>query len=423
MMAPKTRYDSLDAWRGLACLMVVIFHSTWGVNLSELDARVRTSGGSPSEWALLVFARFWIGVPLFFVISGYCIAASADASRDRPKGGRRYFVRRLRRIYPPLMAALILASAIALLTLPVVPPTTPSLPLGDPRDLTASQWLGNLTLTEEWRPDLGGSPKSYLLGQTWTLCYEEQFYVVIGVLILMARRWFFPGICIVTTLVLLNLMDLDAIVGRRLGINLNVIQVRVPGLFINGLWITFAAGVAVYYLVASGASRKNGRLVVLVLLGFAMLGVVTDPNLFDTRQTLTKFLAVGCLYAVMLYGLHPFDGRIASARCLAPLRFCGRMCYSLYLTHPLVVAPVAWLFFKAGLRSPAATVFIIIPVAVSLSVALGWGFYLLVERRFLNSPTRHSPVTSTITYTAPESCIPFESPNTRTSPCPVAGSP
>ncbi|MBN9122984.1 MAG: hypothetical protein J0I06_28245, partial [Planctomycetes bacterium] len=75
----------------------------------------------------------------------------------------------------------------------------------------------------------------------------------------------------------------------------------------------------------------------------------------------------------------------------APLRFCGRMCYSLYLTHPLAVAPVAWACYSSGLTSTAATVLVTLPLCTLSSVGLGYTFYRAVERRFLNAPAAVRP--------------------------------
>jgi peptidoglycan/LPS O-acetylase OafA/YrhL len=62
------------------------------------------------------------------------------------------------------------------------------------------------------------------------------------------------------------------------------------------------------------------------------------------------------------------------------------MCYSLYLTHPLVAVPVAWACYRAGLTTPAATVLVTLPLCALLAVGLGYAFHLAVERRFLNPP-------------------------------------
>ena len=60
-----------------------------------------------------------------------------------------------------------------------------------------------------------------LLTISWTLCYEEQFYLIAGLL----RRWYFPGVALVTLFVF-------------------ACPIRPPGFFFDGLWLHFAAGVA-----------------------------------------------------------------------------------------------------------------------------------------------------------------------------------
>jgi peptidoglycan/LPS O-acetylase OafA/YrhL len=55
------------------------------------------------------------------------------------------------------------------------------------------QWLGNLTLTESWRWHAIGDQRAHFPAQAWTLCYEEQFYAVVGLLLAISRRRFFSG--------------------------------------------------------------------------------------------------------------------------------------------------------------------------------------------------------------------------------------
>ena len=99
----SSRYQSLDVWRGAACLMLVMYHGTFYASHSwkSSDPSTWTVGGL----AINLLGRMWIGVPIFFVVSGYCIAASSDASRRRTHSLRTYFARRFRRIYPPLWIA------------------------------------------------------------------------------------------------------------------------------------------------------------------------------------------------------------------------------------------------------------------------------------------------------------------------------
>ena len=98
-LANNPRYRLLDVWRGVACLMVVLHHAGFAVMFESAT-------GSPLEawlkYAIVGFLwRMNLGVPLFFVISGYCIGASVDATRRRGMGSLAFLGRRIWRIYPP----------------------------------------------------------------------------------------------------------------------------------------------------------------------------------------------------------------------------------------------------------------------------------------------------------------------------------
>src|SRR5262249_5807489 len=95
------RYETLDAWRGLACLMVVVHHAGYALGWAETT-------GSWARWLTwLAVNRMNLGVTLFFVISGYCIAASLEATRRRGDTPWVFLGRRVWRIYPPYWVALL----------------------------------------------------------------------------------------------------------------------------------------------------------------------------------------------------------------------------------------------------------------------------------------------------------------------------
>ncbi len=99
------RYHMLDIWRGVACLMVVLHHA--GFALTWTDTDVEGIEGW-LRWGIVAFLRRMdLGVPLFFVISGYCIGASVDATRRRGSSSLAFLKRRIWRIYPPYWAALL----------------------------------------------------------------------------------------------------------------------------------------------------------------------------------------------------------------------------------------------------------------------------------------------------------------------------
>ena len=104
--AKAARYESLDHWRGAACLGVVVFHATMQVAGPVAAPAGEGFWASLGAALLAVTSRFWIGVPAFFVISGYCIMATLDSRRRRGDGLGEYLRRRVWRIYPPYWIAL-----------------------------------------------------------------------------------------------------------------------------------------------------------------------------------------------------------------------------------------------------------------------------------------------------------------------------
>src|SRR5262249_10829057 len=147
-----------------------------------------------AEAALAATKHLWLGVTIFFVISGYCISATVDVTRRQSQSLRTYFSRRFRRIFPTFLIFLSLSALlVGLVDCTVFPGvfSKTSHPIARPWSLTFQQWIGNLTLTESWLPRVLGTEQRYFMGTAWTLCYEEQFYAVTGLLLLLARRRFF----------------------------------------------------------------------------------------------------------------------------------------------------------------------------------------------------------------------------------------
>jgi peptidoglycan/LPS O-acetylase OafA/YrhL len=341
--------------------MVVVYHSNLYLSLSK--------AASPWSWISAVFSLGWVGVPIFFVISGYCISATAEVGRRKGSGTKLYFKRRIRRIFPPYWAALGLTAVLVAGLDTLVPGLYSGQVNGIPRpwQLGPLSWIWNLTLTESWLGPLVGK-EQFFLSPAWTLCYEEQFYAITGLLLVVCRRRFFTGAVVVTILTMLA----------------RLLKLTVPGAFFDGRWFMFAAGMAVYYGINYPSRIARRATLAALICGVVYAGL--HPRLPGGAPGHYREMLVAFLFALMIAVLHRWDGQIAAARALGPLMLCGTLCYSLYLMHWPVVKAISHGAVLMGVTGGPVTALVVIPVCLACSLAAAWWFHRLVERRFMNAP-------------------------------------
>jgi peptidoglycan/LPS O-acetylase OafA/YrhL len=364
------RYHSLDAWRGIACLMVVVFHQTTLLTHWGQDQEFMIAVGPVSKTFLGIAAQMNLGVPMFFVISGYCVTASADNLRGRDADLKTFFWRRFRRIFPPYWAtigcALLLYLVSSMLGHPIYDGRLD--PSNLPDRLTAWNWIGTLTLTEGWRYHVIDGNSRWLLTHAWTLGYEEQFYAVTGIMLGFLARRFFAGLAAVTAgVVVIGLVSGD----------------QLDGFFLEGQWVLFALGILAYYWATlKQPGRKHRILLGVTLVGStAFLGVLAGPP-----------YVLACIFAAVLIGLRRFDGRLVRSAVVRPFLWVGKISYSLYLVHVLVVVAIHELVVpRIRATWPAGAVIAAVTfLAIGVSMGLAWLLYTYVERRFL-APRAEQP--------------------------------
>jgi peptidoglycan/LPS O-acetylase OafA/YrhL len=256
--------------------------------------------------------------------------------------------------------------------------------LPNPDELSVVQWVGTATLTEELRSQFGGPPSLYFTGQLWSLGYEVQFYLVVGLALLAPPRWLFPILGGVTAVVALSVLGIKLptwIVGG------GITRFSLPeqGFFWNGMWLPFAAGIGVYVRGTQSSSLARHTIDAMTAIA-ALWAWSVIPSFEEWAMNVPGLLAPAAVFALLLGWLRPLDARIAGARLLAPLRFCGRMCYSLYLIHAPVTAVVAWNLYRLGVDTSAGVLAVTVPTCAATSVAVAYPFYYFVERRFMSPP-------------------------------------
>lgn len=339
-----SRFELLDGLRGIAALAVVLHH-------------------------LGVVAAGHFGVMTFFVISGYCITASAHSYRRNDLGFRQFMARRVRRIYPPYLLAVVFFLATRAIKTALGGPNDLQRPLLDwIQNLTLTQWLSNLSHPVSW-PDQ--NPHLFVTA-FWSLNYEEQFYFVMAVALLLASAKRIPLMVTVLTLAAVGLAWNFSIPGNW-----------VCGLFIE-YWAHFAFGACLYFVLCVFVDWRSRMVFIstVILVGLASavrLFPWTAATILDLRSMVE--LAFLSVVTLSLYWLRPLSLRISSSALWRPVAALGTISYSLYLIHQFnltLIWSAAQRLLPAG--APHA---ILILTAIGMHVGLASGFWYLCERPFL----------------------------------------
>lgn len=154
------RVEILDVFRGIAILMVVLFHFTARLPPASLNVT-----GMPAP---PVFFG-WIGVYFFFAISGYCIFLTLEKSATVSV----FLARRFSRIYPAYLAAAILLFLYGLAAY------LPSVPSAQYRVNTPG--LIDLFINFFFVGEIG----EWVNGSFWSIAVEVKFYLLVGLLALL----------------------------------------------------------------------------------------------------------------------------------------------------------------------------------------------------------------------------------------------
>ena len=144
----RGRIPSLDGVRAIAILLVLYAHADIPGHSAFMLAAIKGRCG-------------FLGVQLFFVLSGFLITALMLRERERTGGVSRagFYMRRALRILPAYIAYLAVVA--------IMPP------MADHR-LTRSDWLSALTYTVNFHP----LPLPMAISHAWSLSVEEHFYLL-----------------------------------------------------------------------------------------------------------------------------------------------------------------------------------------------------------------------------------------------------
>lgn len=337
------RRDDIQGLRGIAVLLVVLFHA-----------------GTPG------LTGGFVGVDVFFVISGYLI--SGLLLGDIARWGRvdlpGFFARRARRLLP---AAMVLLCSVMAVTMWLYPPIEQREWLSAAR--AASIYLSNFWFAGRALDYFAIEAHDNALLHTWSLAVEEQFYLV----------WPFAFV-----LLTLRRNSIDRV---RQKLALGILGIAVVSL-IACIWLTRLAQPWAFFgmplrawefalgaMVVIARRRPQTHVVSELCAWFGLIAIAVAALLLREDQSFPGYLATlpAGGTALLLLGVREREGAVYASRLLAlrPLVRLGDLSYSWYLWHwpVLVWTSVLW---------PGPSIWQVV-CAVGLSLALAQASLRWVE--------------------------------------------
>jgi peptidoglycan/LPS O-acetylase OafA/YrhL len=337
---------SLDGLRAVAVALVVVYHATFG----------RLPGG-------------WVGVDLFFALSGYLITGILTAELTRLGTIRfgRFYIRRALRLGPGLVAAVLLAGVL-----------WPVTRYGNP----APKWPGAALASLLYAANLVDSKSMGSLAHFWSLAVEEHFYLIWPPLLFAA--WRISGR---RSTVLLAFAGMVAVATFRaangpvwLGFNEYSFTLSRADELLAG-----AAAAMIFPPTSPGAGQGwagSASVVGLLALPLVVHWVRLEKHLFGFAEY--SIIAIACAGVVVSVSR---AGREVAFLRMPSAVWIGRRSYGIYLYHLPVFCAVDVLRIKGSFASSVCIT--LFKVVITLAIAAL--SYRFLELPFLRLKERLAP--------------------------------
>ena len=372
-MTPTTppesrRLRGIDALRGAAALGVVFYHAVeQGKNIPDniLQYPVR----------VIQFASSfgYIGVFLFFVISGFCIHmqwAKAKAAGIEPdiRFGP-FWKRRIRRLYPPYIITLLLF-------------------------LLLTAWTAGIDVTHFFVYDvvmhllmlhnLDASTCYSINGVFWTLAIEEQLYLAYFLLLFMRVRWGWGVTIAVCLFARFGWMLFSHVFWLKTGFGIPVPESAAAHWF---TWALGAIGVEVMFgLVRLRGWSRDLRLATVLIIAASVIGSYLPAIPKDTFLHNLAWFSIHPLWGLgffilvnrMVLAENSWLRQARLPSLVSVFSTLGIFSYSIYLTHELVIMQ-SWRWTHPALLQVVNVFVVVIPA----TIVFAWVFFWFCEKPFM----------------------------------------
>ena len=310
-----SRIPQLDGIRGLAVAMVVLDHASYLYQRPPEQIPMGASVHGVTRAVLSITSQGWLGVELFFILSGYLITSILLKTRGANSYFTSFYARRVLRIFPVFW--------LTLLALAFIFPHSHSF------FLVAVLFLANVS---------GWFGVAGLYYPLWSLCVEEHFYLIWPFVVRTFQRRVLFGVCIAICLADPILRGFFA---WKMGASFFDKAWYFSGFRFEGL----AYGAILALIAPQMTARQKkifGSLAMAIGVGIFAAAVPLGV-LHSSASVLATIIhaSAGLTFAsVLFFGLVCFslglDEKEARVFANAPLVLLGELSYCLYLVHQMV---------------------------------------------------------------------------------------
>jgi peptidoglycan/LPS O-acetylase OafA/YrhL len=340
------RFLFIDGLRAFAAIAVVLFHF--------YEAISQTAGAWAWQWIGVLFSYGYLGVDVFFVLSGFVISYSIRSGDFSLRYFARFGLRRSVRLDPAYWVTIlieIILIYVGLTLFPSLGTPVPDLPTIISHLFYAQDLLGYGNIVSIF----------------WTLCYEFQFYIVLVGVLVLANSARSLVTQVQTVDAILAIAGLAAYMWS-LAIFFGPVENPVTGLFADRWWQFFLGCLLTLHILS-----KAPAWCFFSALGLLLIAIILDAN-SGADNGLATLLVVCTVYAAAQ--TKSMENWLSSA---VP-QFLGTLSYSLYLLH----AVIGWRFIKLlhklnGADFSPWQAWAALIAGVSVSVVAAWVMYRFIE--------------------------------------------
>lgn len=330
----QTKIESivgLDLLRFVSAVFVMLFHLSFWIGIAGTTPNRVSGGDFKFDFATGTTSLGYVGVEIFFVISGFVIAFSA--AKADPIA---FFRGRILRLMPAAWVCATMTLAVALVY--------------DMRSVT--------DLTKAWMRSVSFIPVGEQIdGVYWTLGIECSFYLVVLCLISAGKRRLIPyGVAAIGLIsVIFNIYSYFG----------EFRATRITHLLLLSHGCEFALG-----MVISGLhTRRFGWSWIIVAFALAVGGMFEILNNFPQRHEAPVAIVVWLVAISSIWAACVWNAKISQSMSQwgkAFLRTIGLMTYPLYLLHQLIGAAIMGVLHDLGIDD---LISLVIAMSVNLSLA------------------------------------------------------